>query len=161
MWTGKRAAKKSECFVSVSALLAAEKGSLERIVELSREHFAAKGNTSVERHRGKIGTLPLLELRPIVQRGQRARKRSSHQLEKLEITLHGADLAAVLRALGAKMKELHHARIVLAARSGCDARDFLHFHGERLLGLIFKAEAAIRDEKLQQSRQGHHEDHRG
>src|SRR5437773_11138583 len=110
------------------------KGSLERIVELSREHFAAKGNTSVERHRGKIGTLPLLELRPIVQRGQRARKRSSHQLEKLEITLHGADLAAVLRALGAKLKELHHARIVLAARSGCDACDFLHFHGERLLG---------------------------
>src|SRR5207245_3748953 len=105
MWTGKRAAKKSECFVSVSALLAAEKGSLERIVELGREHLAAKGNTSVERHCGKIGTLPQLELRPIVQRGQRARKRSSHQLEKLEITLHGADLAAVLQIGRASCRE--------------------------------------------------------
>src|SRR6266568_1763569 len=161
MWTGKCAAKKSECFVSVSVLLAAEKGSLERIVELSREHFAAKGNTSVERHCGKIGTLPQLELRPIVQRGQRARKRSSHQLEKLEITLHGGDLAAVLRARGAKLKELQHARIVLGARYGCGARVFLHIHGEWLLGLFVQPEDGIRDEKLQQSRQGHHEDHRG
>ncbi len=77
-------------------------------VHLLREHIPAERDTSVQGHRRKVSTLAAFHLRPVNQRRYNARHCRAQKGQQAEISVNGANAAAVFGALRAELQELNY-----------------------------------------------------
>src|ERR1700744_1632078 len=82
--------------------------------DLLREQVAAEGDAAIERDGCEVGAAAALALDPGADRRGEATNRRPHRVEHAEVNADGANLAAILRPVGAEAQELDHSMEVLA-----------------------------------------------
>ena len=138
-----------------------ERGTNELREHLLGQQIAAEGDAASQSDRGEVGALGAFGVRPGFERRNGQRNGRANETEEMVVGTDGAQRAAILGAIGAKIEKLDYAREVVGRSSARNAGDFLHFDGKRFLGAGRYQRAAVRNKELQQQDQRTHENHRG